>query len=141
MQEVNKTVTVTNTGESLADVQYDISRIKIFDDVYIVDSLLTVEEMEQLTGDEVSVTKEELLQILQESYPFKIIITSSEDQLATGEFGTVSIRFVWDYESGDDELDTEYGINSYNYYADNDGESPIEARIKIKAQQHRKEGE
>lgn len=138
MEDVNKTVTVTNTGESLADVKYDISQIKIFDDVYIVDSLLTVEDMEALTGDETSVTQEELEEILENNYPFKIIVSSTEEQLATGEFGNVSITFKWDYESGDDELDTQYGIDSFDYYAEHSGQSPIQAKIKIKAQQHRK---
>lgn len=143
MQDVNKTVTVTNTGESLADVKYNISRIRIFDDVYVVTSLLSVEEMEEMVGGEISVTEEELLEILEEDYPFKIIISSSEEQLATGEFGNVTIQFSWAYESGNDELDTQYGIDSFEYYQENEGKSPIEARIKIKAQQHRKtqEGE
>lgn len=137
MQDVNKTVSITNSGEKLADIKYKISRISIFDTEYIVEKELTSEEKEQLTGNETKVTEEELVAMLANDFPFKLIITSTKDELDTGQMASVTINFSWDYEGGDDSLDTKYGVDSYNYYQENDGKAPITAKIKISVQQHR----
>lgn len=137
MEDINKTISITNSGEKLADIKYKISRISIFDKEYVVEEELTSEEKEQLTGNETKVTEEELIAMLANDFPFKLVITSTKEELDRGQMASVTINFSWDYESGDDTLDTKYGVDSYNYYQANDGKAPITAKIKISVQQHK----
>lgn len=136
MQEVTKTISITNSGEKMADVNYKIASISILDKEYIVEEELTSDEKEQLTGQEIKVTEEEMVRMLANDFPFKLVVTSTGDELNIGQMASVTISFSWDFESGDDSLDTKYGEDSYQYYQDNNGEAPIKAKIKINVQQH-----
>ena len=137
MTDISKTVTISNSGEKIADISYSIASLRILEDVYIVRSELSTTEIAALTGDETEVTATEMARMIAEDYPFLITITADTAQLAVGGSGAVTMGFEWDYESGDDDLDTQYGVDSYNYYQSNTGSPAIEVKIKIKAQQHR----
>ena len=79
---------------------------------------------------------EELAQMLLEDFPFEITVNVSSTDLAmNGGEATINVKFTWAYESGDDELDTQYGVDSYKYYQQNTGKSAIEIKIKLKAEQ------
>lgn len=136
MQDIEKTVTINNSGEKIADLSYTIASVRILDDTYVVESELTTEEKATLTGTEIKITTEEMNRMLQEDFPFKINVTCSSTQLDINADATVSMSFTWAYESGNDALDTQYGVDSYKYYEDNAGKPAIEAKIKIRAQQH-----
>lgn len=135
MTDVSKTVTVSNSGEKIADLTYKISYARILDKIYVVEEELTTEEKAALTGSETKVTSEEIVRMLNEDFPFKINATCSSDQLAINGSATVGMSFTWAYDSGNDELDTQYGVDSYKYYQNNAGESAIQVKIKIQAQQ------
>mgnify|MGYP005792992101 CR=1 FL=1 len=136
MDEVEKTVTVNNSGEKDATLSYVITTARIFDDIYIVEEELSTEEKENLTGTEIKMTAEELAQMLLEDFPFEITVNVSSTDLAmNGGEATINVKFTWAYESGDDELDTQYGVDSYKYYQQNTGKSAIEIKIKLKAEQ------
>ena len=137
MEDISRTVTISNSGEKIADISYSIASLRILEDVYIVRSELSTTEIAALTGDETEVTATEMARMIAEDYPFLITITADTAQLAVGGSGAVTMGFEWDYESGDDDLDTQYGVDSYNYYQTNTGSPAIEVKIKIKAQQHR----
>ncbi len=137
MEDISRTVTISNSGEKIADISYSIASLRILEDVYIVRSELSTTEIAALTGDETEVTATEMARMIAEDYPFLITITADTAQLAVGGSGAVTMGFEWDYESGDDDLDTQYGVDSYNYYQSNTGSPAIEVKIKIKAQQHR----
>jgi hypothetical protein len=136
MEDINKTITINNSGEKKADLTYKISKVRIINDVYVVEDELTAEEQSALDGTEIKVTSEELIDMLENDFPFKIIIESSSNELEVNGEATVSVSFTWAYDNNNDELDTQYGVDSYKYYQENDGDSAIEATIKIKAQQH-----
>lgn len=136
MDDVEKMVTVNNSGEKDATLSYVITTARIFDDIYIVEEELSTEEKENLTGSEIKMTAEELAQMLTEDFPFEITVTVSSNDLAmNGGEATINVKFTWEYESGDDELDTQYGVDSYKYYQENTGKSAIEIKIKLKAEQ------
>ena len=137
MEDISRTVTISNSGEKIADISYSIASLRILEDVYIVRSELSTTEIAALTGDETEVTATEMARMIAEDYPFLITITADTAQLAVGGSGAITMGFEWDYESGDDDLDTQYGVDSYNYYQSNTGSPAIEVKIKIKAQQHR----
>lgn len=135
MSDIEKTVTVSNSGEKDATLSYNIFYIRILNDIYVVEEELTTEEKASLIGTETKVTSAEMIRMLREDFPFKIEATSSSNQLAINGNATVSMKFTWAYESGDDALDTKYGVDSYKYYEQNAGQPAIQAKIKIKAQQ------
>lgn len=135
MSDIEKTVTVSNSGEKDATLSYNIFYIRILNDIYVVEEELTTEEKASLIGTETKVTSAEMIRMLREDFPFKIEATSSSNQLAINGNATVSMKFTWAYESGDDALDTKYGVDSYKYYEENAGQPAIQAKIKIKAQQ------
>lgn len=135
MEEVEKNVTIKNSGEKKAKLTYKISRARILDKEYIVEEELTQEEIANLTGDEIKVTSDELKRMINEDFPFKITITNSSDILDIDQEASVGMKFAWEYDTGDDELDTQYGVDSYEYYQNNPEKSAIEVRIKIIAQQ------
>lgn len=137
MDEVKKTIAITNSGEKSADVNYKIASITILDKQYVVEEELTSEEKDMLTGQETKLTQEEMVRMLANDFPFKLIVTSTKDQLDIGQNASVSISFSWEFEGGDDSLDTKYGVDSYKYYQENNGEAPIKAKIKINVQQHK----
>jgi hypothetical protein len=139
MEEKSKSLRITNAGEKLVDVEYEVYKVRILNDVYVVPDKLSAEEQEELTGDEIETTSEDLLKMMEEDFPFTVTVSRSDAQLSTGESAKVMVTFNWDYE-GNDELDTEYGINSYQYYEENNDQSAIQIKIRISAQQHKDDG-
>lgn len=136
MDEVEKSVTIKNSGEKKAELTYTISRARILNQEYVVEDELTADEIAALTGAEIKVTSDELKRMISEDFPFKITITNSSDILDINQEANVTMKFAWEYDTGDDALDTQYGVESYEYYQNNPGKSAIEVRIKIVAQQH-----
>ncbi len=135
MTDVNKTVTINNSGEKIATLSYKVSMARILNKVYIVEDELTTEEKANLTGTEIKVTSDEMIRMLNEDFPFKITVTCSSGELDIGAVASVGMQFTWAYDSGNDELDTQYGVDSYKYYQDNAGQPAVQAKIKITAQQ------
>ena len=134
MQTVTKTVEILNDGEKDADIDFAIKSIRIFDDVFIA-----TDQME--TGDTIpqgatQTTSAALLSRMQNNYPFVLTITASDDTVDADDSGSLTITFSWVYESGDDETDTDYGTEAYDFYEDNPTEEAIELVIKLIVTQH-----
>ena len=135
MEEIGRTVTINNSGEKAATLSYKIVMLRVLDKTYIVESELTVEEKATLTGTETKITSDEMTRMIKEDFPFKITVESSSKLLEIGGTASITMKFKWNYENGNDELDTQYGVDSYNYYQNNEGESAIQTKIKLKAEQ------
>lgn len=135
MEDVEKTVTVKNTGEKDAELTSKMIKLRILDKIYIVKDELSSEQKAQLTGAETEITSEEMERMLNEDFPFKVTASCTATELAINGEANVSMKFTWQYDNNNDELDTKYGVDSYNYYKNNEGKPAIEAVIKIKAQQ------
>ena len=106
----------------------------LFDDVFIA-----TDQME--TGDTIpqgatQTTSAALLSRMQNNYPFVLTITASDDTVDADDSGSLTITFSWVYESGDDETDTDYGTEAYDFYEDNPTEEAIELVIKLIVTQH-----
>lgn len=135
MSDEVKTVTIINDGQKDADVRFAIKSIRIFDDVYIATDLLS-------TGDTIptgaiETTSEILNNKIQTDYPFYLSVESSEDTIGANSEETLTITFSWQYESGDDETDTNYGEMAYSYYEANPTSQAIEMVIKLIVEQHK----
>ena len=84
----------------------------------------------ELVGDEL--TSSELITKLSNDYPFKIeFLVSSE--IIDAEYGssTYTLKVSWLYESGNDELDTEWGARAYQFKENNSSTPSIELEAKI----------
>jgi len=114
-------VNVKNEGEMKAKLDYEIRTIRIMDDNYIVSDTLSSQDIENQ---------------IKQKYPFKINIISNDSKMdPNGGTGNFKIIVSWDYESGDDSKDTEYGNKAYQFYKDNPDEKSIEMNLILKAVQ------
>ncbi|MBR6034189.1 MAG: hypothetical protein IKP28_05615 [Clostridia bacterium] len=134
MQDRVQTVDIRNSGERPADITYMVKYIRIFDDEYY--SSEYVQELGSTPQGATVQTAAQLLSKLQNDFPFQITVQTAQATLQTGQSSSISIRFGWAYETGDDETDTDYGTRAYEYYEDNNGEPVIQAIIRITVIQH-----
>lgn len=112
MEDYTKEISVYNRGELPANLTHKVTSIEILGEKYEV-------------GDQYS--SEDLQNIL-DSYPFKITIETSADQIeAESGQGKFTIKVVWPFESGDDEKDTYWGSKSAEFQKNN----PQEKGLKI----------
>ena len=121
MEDYIKEIKVFNRGELLANLSYTVTSIQILGDTYEIG--------ENYTADE--------LQNILDSYPFKITVETSTDQIAaeTGE-GKFIIKVVWPFESGNDEADTYWGNKSAEFQKNNPQEKGLRVTFELTATQN-----
>ena len=128
METFERIIQVNNRGDMEARLSYDVRSVKVMDEYYEIGQI-PQGETEELTSDD-------LEDIINNNYPFKISIEKDESELsAENGVGYFTITVEWDYESGDDALDTQWGERAYSYYNENPGENSIELNLLLKATQ------
>lgn len=122
MDTYTKEITVKNDGEFVATLSYKVNKIVVLGQTYQVDE---------------NTTSDDLFNMLQNTFPFKININIiNGTQLKENSTSTYSVSVYWKYESGDDELDTTWGENAYQYYKQNPEGSSLHIEIELNATQH-----
>ena len=135
MATISETVNIKNLGDSDANVRYAIVSARVLDnenDNYVVDDIITSGYVED---------------ILSHNYPFHINMNLSKNYvLSKGLDTTFEVSVSWPLDSGDNESDSLWGMNAYNFLdeeakkvkADNTYEprSAIEIVISIVAEQY-----
>ena len=119
MANYNDYASIVNTGESSGEAYFVIKSVQIFNDVYTDDDY----------------TSDELLEILNDDYPFEIVISLTNTTVAPGHTERFNIDITWPYESGDDETDTYWGNVAYNYLQTNPQASCITITAEIRVNQ------
>jgi len=129
MTTFQKQVTAHNYSDLPATASYKILYANIMGTEYTTQEGKT-DAGQPVTGSEL--TSSELETILTTNYPFKFGFNLSETALPalTGS-SDYSVSLTWPYESGDDEADTLWGVNAYNFKEDNPSLPCISLRIKI----------
>ena len=128
MEPYERVIQVNNRGDMEATLSYDVLSAKIMNEYYEVGQVLDG-ETEELTSDDIE-------DIITNNYPFRITIEKDETNLsAENGVGYFTITVEWDYESGNDQLDTEWGQRAYNFYNTHPGEETIELNLLLKATQ------
>lgn len=112
-------VSVTNSGETTAGVTYEITSVKIFDQTY--------------TNDDY--TSNQLIDMLKENYPFKVTFSVDNDTIVSRQSTNFRMNIRWPYESGDDEADTYWGKEAYNFESMHPTSDEIVINCKIIATQ------
>lgn len=121
MEDFEKVIEVINRGESDAKLDYEVEYIEILGDTYEIGENYTSDDLENM---------------LNNNYPFKITVEKSGDVLIGGTGnGSFTIRVVWPYESGNDALDTYWGNKAYEYYENNPNGNSVLLRLKLMATQ------
>lgn len=119
MPNYSDSFSINNDGETTALLTFELNSIKIMDETYTDDNY----------------TSDELLEILNNNYPFKITFSSTSTEISNGEKSEFSVNLVWPYESGDDEADTYWGKKSATFSESNPDENQIEIKATITATQ------
>lgn len=119
MEDYSETLTASNSGESKATIIYELKEATI-----LGDDLMTL-----------NLENNALIEYLKTAFPFKIDISSSNDVIDIGNSESITIRVYWPYESGNDELDTEWGNRAYDYHEANPDSPSITLVLKISATQ------
>lgn len=115
-----KTLTAYNDGEMLANLSYEIKSARILDMTYVAGETLTSEQIEEKLKE----------------YPFKITFTIDNSNLNAKDGSANFVATLnWEFESGNDNLDTTWGEKAYEYNRKHPGESSIHIEIIIKANQ------
>lgn len=121
MDEVSQTLIVTNSGNTPANLIYEITSMKILGEEFVL-------------GE--GVTSEVLSNKLQNDYPFKFTFEMTNPQVtANGGREEFTVSLNWPYESGDDALDTLWGQRAYEFYALNPDGKSIEINMTVSAVQ------
>ncbi len=97
MKTINEIVDIENKGDSDAVVSYKIESIRILDKVY----------------SEVDNTK--LIDELSHDYPFHINISMKSSAVKKKDKTTFVVSLSWPLDSGNDELDSKWGNDAYNF--------------------------
>ena len=128
MEDNKQEVSVTNDGEVAAKLYYEIVSVRIFDKTYSV--------------NDGGFSSSDLENVLNQSYPFKINI-SSDKEVIDGKGGVAKfiVNVSWPYETLDDngELkdldDTYWGNKAYSYGKEYPDKPCILLNIKLSATQ------
>jgi hypothetical protein len=135
MDEFNDETKVYNQGESKADFKYTILSINVFGKE-IITSEKVIEDGG--TPTENNPTSEELEASLKEGkkYPFVIELIVSDDKLdPLNGVANFNVKMNWAYESGNDELDTKWGTDAYNYKRNNPNRPGLQIVVELKITQ------
>ena len=129
MEEYTNEVTAYNKSDLPATLSYKVLEANIFGEEFITPEGRINRNEEIQEGD---LTSEELVQKLQNDYPFKIYFSISNPIVnANNGEEKYSFRVVWPFEQDNDELDTLWGIRAAEYKKDNPSLSSITLKVKL----------
>lgn len=126
MEAYQQSLAVTNDGEVDANLSYNIVAIEVMGDNYT-------------TEGEGAITEAQLINHMNNNYPFRIDITTSQSLIShDGGSAMFYINVTWPYESytngtSNDDLDTYWGNRAYTYKQEHPNLPCIKIRIKLSA--------
>ena len=129
MPAYSRNVTANNYSDVTASLTYSILECSIMGESYVTQE---GKYDAGLTPDGTEYTSSQIQSMLANNYPFHITLTSSSTVLApVNGSATYNASITWDYESGNDELDTQWGNMAYTYKNAHPGDPCIFIRVKI----------
>lgn len=119
MPDYTNSLSITNIGETAANISYEVEEIKILDEFYNSDMY----------------SSNDLITRLKENYPFKMNFSINNLEVGTGQTSEFTFSLVWPYESGHDEADTYWGKKSAAFKEQYPDKDQIVIKVKIIAGQ------
>ena len=114
MDDYTKEIVITNDGEVAGTLTYQIQRMVVLGTTY------------ELSDDPLDeVTPDDLEDILENDFPFSISVTingQNNNIIPINLERTVTITVEWPID-GNDEIDTQWGEDAYDYYQTNGADS------------------
>ena len=129
MEDYDYEIKAYNRSEVNATLTYQILSARILDQEYT-----SVEQKNDLGLPvlEDDLTSAQLETKLANDYPFSITIATSSETIQLGSgVETYTLSVTWPYENDNDEADTLWGINAYQYKESNPGNPSIALKIRI----------
>lgn len=122
METIEEEIKIKNLGDSDAQVNYEIISARILGDQidnYIVSEEITSPYVEDRIAHE---------------YPFHINIDLNKKFiLAQTDESTFKVSISWPLDSGNDELDSEWGTRAYNFKSDEQNKKTTDKSYQIRA--------
>ena len=129
MDDYEYEIKAYNRSDVSASLSYQILSARILDQEYI-----SVEGRSAL-GEEPVATDLTSLQLenkLRNDYPFSISIGISNEVIDLGDGEeSYTLSVIWPYENNHDDIDTLWGINSYQYKESNPTQPSITLKVKV----------
>lgn len=119
MPDYTNSLSITNIGETAANISYEVEEIKILDEFYNSDMYSSTD----------------LINRLKDNYPFKMNFSINNQEIGTGQTSEFTFSLVWPYESGHDEADTYWGKKSASFKEQYPDKEQIAIKVKIIAGQ------
>ena len=119
MPDYTNSLSITNIGETAANISYEVEEIKILDEFYNSDMYSSTD----------------LINRLKDNYPFKMNFSINNQEVGTGQTSEFTFSLVWPYESGHDEADTYWGKKSASFKKQYPDKEQIAIKVKIIAGQ------
>ena len=119
MPDYTNSLSITNIGETAANISYEVEEIKILDEFYNSDMYSSTD----------------LINRLKDNYPFKMNFSLNNQEVGTGQTSEFTFSLVWPYESGHDEADTYWGKKSASFKEQYPDKEQIAIKVKIIAGQ------
>lgn len=119
MPDYTNSLSITNIGETAANISYEVEEIKILDEFYNSDIYSSTD----------------LINRLKDNYPFKMNFSINNQEVGTGQTSEFTFSLVWPYESGHDEADTYWGKKSASFKEQYPNKEQIAIKVKIIAGQ------
>lgn len=137
MDDFIKTITVRNKSAVTAEISYEIKEVDIMNEKRIVSDTTKTQDTNTTSSDTNTYTSAELENDLANNYPFKITFSFVNDSstIETNQEGGLSLTMKWALDSGNDELDTEWGEKAYNFSQTNPDDAMIHILVKVKVEQ------
>lgn len=119
MPDYTNSLSITNIGETAANISYEVEEIKILDEFYNSDMYSSTD----------------LINRLKDNYPFKMNFSINNQEVGTGQTSEFTFSLVWPYESDHDEADTYWGKKSASFKEQYPDKEQIAIKVKIIAGQ------
>lgn len=119
MPDYTNSLSITNIGETAANISYEVEEINILDEFYNSDMYSSTD----------------LINRLKDNYPFKMNFSINNQEVGTGQTSEFTFSLVWPYESGHDEADTYWGKKSASFKEHYPDKEQIAIKVKIIAGQ------
>lgn len=119
MPDYTNSLSITNIGETAANISYEVEEIKILDEFYNSDMYSSTD----------------LINKLKDNYPFEMNFSINNQEVGTGQTSEFTFSLVWPYESGHDEADTYWGKKSASFKEQYPDKEQIAIKVKIIAGQ------
>ena len=110
---------IVNSGDTTGEAYFVIKSLSVFGSTYSSSNY----------------TQAQLIDRMENSYPFRIHIYLTNNRVYPGDTELFKIEISWPYESNNDALDTQWGMQAYTYRNSYPGQPCISITAEVRVDQ------